>query len=115
MILERFLYMSDKELREERKEKRRLVAYTEDIESQNISELLETLERLRKQGKYVDIQICPRCKSHQIKRVGTMNGDMLAHRFPLGNPKFECRKCGWRGRLVLEATNRPEQKKKTKI
>jgi hypothetical protein len=22
-------------------------------------------------------------------------------------PKFECRKCGWRERLVLKATNRP--------
>jgi lipopolysaccharide biosynthesis regulator YciM len=109
MMLERFQYMSDKEMREEKKGKRRPVACTEDSESQNISKLLETLEKLRKQGKYVDIQICPRCKSPQVKRVGTMNGDMLAHRF-LTSPKFECRKCGWRGRLVLEATNRPEKK-----
>ena len=35
-----------------------------------------------------------------------MIGDMSGH-MGLTPPKFECRKCGWRERLVLKATNRP--------
>jgi hypothetical protein len=34
-----------------------------------------------------------------------MIGDMSGH-MGLTPPKFECRKCGWRERLVLKATNR---------
>jgi uncharacterized protein with PIN domain len=97
--------MSNKESSEERKTKRQPLAN----ENQNISELTEILENLRKQGKYIDIQICPRCKSPLVQRVGTMSGDMSAHMQFYTSPKFECKKCGWRGRLVLEATNRPEE------
>jgi hypothetical protein len=30
-------------------------------------------------------------------------------------PKFECKKCGWRERLVLKATNRPTSTKDVAI
>jgi hypothetical protein len=35
-----------------------------------------------------------------------MSGDVLGH-MAITPVKFECMECGWRGRLVLKATNRP--------
>jgi predicted nucleic acid-binding Zn ribbon protein len=35
-----------------------------------------------------------------------MVGDMSAH-MGFTPPKYECRECGWRERLVLKATNKP--------
>lgn len=57
-----------------------------------------------KEGKFADIQICPRCRSAKVKRVRTMEGDMSGHLgwLPI---KFECLECGWRERLVLKATD----------
>ena len=67
--------------------------------------MVEILEELEKEEKYIDIQICPRCKSPKICRVGSMNSDMSSH-VGLLPPKFECLDCGWRERLVIKATNR---------
>jgi RNase P subunit RPR2 len=64
------------------------------------------LEELEKEKKYVDIQVCPKCKGPLVRRVGSMVGDMSGH-MGLTPPKFECRECGWRERTVLKATNRP--------
>ena len=61
--------------------------------------------KLEKEGKIVDIQICPRCKSARVKRVLTMDGDMASH-LTITPIKYECKDCGWRERLVLNATNR---------
>ncbi len=54
----------------------------------------------------MDIQVCPKCKSPLVSRVGSMVGDMSAH---LGStpPKYECHECGWREKTVLKATNKP--------
>ena len=70
-----------------------------------IKDLIEGLEELEKEQKHVDIQICPRCKSHRIHRVGSMIGDMSGHMGFLP-PKFECLDCGWRERMVIKATSR---------
>ncbi len=35
-----------------------------------------------------------------------MTGDISGH-MGLTPPRYECRECGWRERLVLKATNRP--------
>jgi len=67
--------------------------------------LLEALEKLEMEQKYVDVQICPRCKSPRVRRVSTMNGDVSGH-MGLLPVKFECLDCGWRERLVVKATNR---------
>jgi hypothetical protein len=79
-----------------------------------LPELMDALEALRKEGKYVDVRICPRCKSTQIRRVGSMQGDMSGH-MALTLPKFECLDCGWRGRLTVFATNRPPSKKQMAV
>lgn len=79
-------------------------------EEKQIQDLMTLLDDLRKKGKIVDIQICPRCKSPRIRRVGSMSGDMSGQ-MALTSPKYECLDCGWRGRLTLYATNRPIDKK----
>ena len=78
----------------------------EKEESPTFIELVRVLEKLEKEGKFVDIQICPKCKSPKVRRVGTLSGDLWGHMGILP-PKFECEECGWRARLVLKATNKP--------
>ena len=89
----------------QKKKKQKVLPKQETVESQKFSELLEVLEELEKEEKYVDVQICPRCKSPRVRRVRSMSGDMSGH-MGLLPVKFECLDCGWRERLVLKATNR---------
>jgi len=94
------------ERRKKKKRKRQLTLLREEeIVSQTFPELIKTLEELREQGKYLDVQICPRCKSAKVRRVGAMSGDMSGH-MAITPVKFECLDCGWRERLVIKATNR---------
>jgi len=94
--------------KKKRKQKQKQVALLkeEEIESQAIPELLSVLEELEKEGKYVDLQVCPRCKSPRVRRVKAMGGDMSGH-IGMTPVKFECLECEWRERLVLKVTNRP--------
>ena len=98
--------MSETE-RQKKKRKKRQVAILEEREeeSQELTELVKALEELEKEGKIVEIQVCPKCKSPRVRRVKTMSGDLWSH---LGwvPPKFECGECGWQARLVLKATNK---------
>ncbi len=100
--------MSEHEQEKKKRKKKKALGSleTERAESELFPELLKGLEELEKEKKYVDIQVCPKCKSPLVRRVGSMTGDMSAH---LGwtPPKYECRECGWRERTVLKATNRP--------
>ncbi len=93
--------------KKKRKKKRQFSSLeTERAESELFPELMKGLEELEKEKKYVDIQVCPKCKSPLVRRAGSMTGDMSAH-MGWTPPKYECRECGWRERLVLKATNRP--------
>ncbi len=95
------------EQRKKKKRKRQLTLLKEEeIQSESLPALMEVLEELRREGKFVDVQICPRCKSAKVRRVGTMSGDMSGH-MALLPVKYECLDCGWRERLVIKATNRP--------
>jgi RNase P subunit RPR2 len=97
------------ETQEQKKKKKRKhpsLLESERVESELFPELVEALEELEKERKYVDIQVCPKCKGPLVRRVGSMTGDMSGH-MGLTPPKFECKECGWRERLVLKATNRP--------
>jgi len=97
----------EEEERKKKKRKRQLTLLKQEIiQSESFPAMMEVLEELKKEGKYVDIQICPRCKSARVKRVGSMSGDMSGH-MAITPVKFECPKCGWRERLVIKATNRP--------
>jgi len=83
-------------------------------DERRLEELTTVLEELKKRGKFVDIQICPRCKSTKVRRVGSMSGDMSGQ-IALTSPKFECQDCGWRGRLRIYATNRPLNEKQAAV
>jgi RNase P subunit RPR2 len=96
----------EQENKKRRKKKHLNLLETERAESELFPELMKGLEELEKEKKYVDIQVCPKCKSPLVRRVGSMTGDMSGH-MGLTPPKYECRECGWRERLVLRATNRP--------
>ena len=98
--------MGDKKQRKKKKKPRQIALLKQKKgESQKFIELLEVLEELEKEEKYVDVQICPHCKSPRVRRVRSMNGDMSGH-MGLLPEKFECLDCGWRERLVIKATNR---------
>ena len=94
------------ETQEQKKRKHPSLLESERAESELFPELIEALEELEQERKYVDIQVCPKCKGPLVRRVGSMTGDMSGH-MGLTPPKYECRECGWRERLVLKATNRP--------
>ena len=97
------------ETQEQKKKKKRKhpsLLESERVESELFPQLVEALEELEKERKYVDLQVCPKCKGPLVRRVGSMTGDMSGH-MGLTPPKFECKECGWRERLVLKATNRP--------
>jgi rubrerythrin len=98
--------MSEQEQEKKKKKKQPNLLETKKDESELLPELMKGLEELEKEKKYIDIQICPKCKSPLVRRVGSMKGDITGH---LGwtPPKFECPECGWRERLVIKATNRP--------
>jgi hypothetical protein len=100
--------MSGQEQEKKKKKKKKYLNLleTERVESELFPKLVEALEELEREKKYVDIQVCPKCKSPLVRRVGSMLGDMSGH-MGLTPPKFECRECGWRERTVLKATNRP--------
>jgi len=101
--------MSEEEQEQKKKKKKKkqlTVLETEKVESKLLPELVETLDELEKEKKYVDIQVCPKCKSPLVRRVGSMVGDMSAH-MGFTPPKYECRECGWREKTVLKATNKP--------
>jgi hypothetical protein len=96
----------EQEKKKRRKKKQFNLLETETVESELFPRLVEALEELEKEKKYVDIQVCPKCKSPLVRRVGSMSGDILGH-MGLTPPKFECKECGWREKLVLKATSRP--------
>ena len=103
------MVMSEEEPEQKKKKEKKkqlTVLETEKVESELLQQLVEALDELEKEKKYVDIQVCPRCKSPLVRRVGSMVGDISAH-MGLTPPKYECRECGWRERTVLKATNKP--------
>ena len=95
----------EKKRKKKRKQRQIAVLKQKRAESQKFVQLIEALEELEKEKKYVDIQICPHCKSPRVCRVGTISGDISGHMgwLPV---KLECLDCGWRERLVVKATNR---------
>jgi hypothetical protein len=100
------LWMETPENKKKRKKKVQLVLLQEtEADSSALAELVDALAELEREGKFVDIQICPKCKSPKVRRVETMSGDLWGN-MGLVPPKFMCPECGWRARLVLKATNK---------
>jgi len=48
-------------------------------ESPALAELVKALKELEKEGKLVEVQVCPKCKSPRVRRVKTMSGDLWSH------------------------------------
>ncbi len=72
--------MGEPERRKKKRKKRQLVVLEEQTEeSQALAELVKVLEELEKEGKLVEAQVCPKCKSPRVRRVKTMSGDLWGH------------------------------------
>ena len=90
-----------------KKQKQEVLQKEKKAENKNIEKLSQRLDELRRKGKYVDVAVCPICKSPNLRRVKSSCGDMTGH---LGwlPVLYECLDCGWRGRLEIYATNRKQ-------
>jgi uncharacterized protein with PIN domain len=98
--------MSEEQQKQKKKKKQQAILLeTQEVQSELLPELVEGLEELEKEKKYVDIQVCPKCKSPIVRQVGNMGGDTTAH-IGFTPPTYECGECGWRGKTVLKATNK---------
>jgi uncharacterized protein YbaR (Trm112 family) len=98
--------MSEEQQKKKKKKKQQInVLENEQVESVLLPELVKRLEELEKEKKFVDIQVCPKCKSPLVYRVDSV-GDMWAH-IGITAPNYQCRECGWRQKIVLKATNKP--------
>jgi RNase P subunit RPR2 len=75
---------------------------------------VQRLDELKKKGKLVDVAVCPKCKSVNLRGVESSKGDMTGH---LGwlPVMYECLDCGWRGRLEIFATNKKQSLKEVAI
>jgi RNase P subunit RPR2 len=94
---------------QKKKRKKQQFAVVEEVQEeavQNAQEVAEALAELERQGKRVDIQVCPKCKSPRVRRAKSTGGDMWAH-IGITPPSYECPDCGWQERIVLKATNKP--------
>ena len=100
--------MAETETQKKKRKKQQFNVMEEqqEEESQNVADVVQVLEELEKQGKRVDIQVCPKCKSPKVRRAKAMGGDLGGHMGVLP-PKYECPECGWQEKLVLKATNKP--------
>lgn len=88
-------------------QKQEVIQKEKKADSKNVEKLVQRLDELRKKGKFIDIALCPRCKSINLRRVGSSKGDTSGH---LGwlPVKYECLDCGWIGRLEIFATNKKQ-------
>jgi len=90
-----------------KRQKQEVVQKEKKVDSKNIEKISQRLDELRRKGKFVDVAVCPVCKSPNLRRVKSSCGDMTGH---LGwlPVMYECLDCGWRGRLEIYATNRKQ-------
>ena len=98
--------MEEEQRRKKRRKRQLTLLKQEEVLGETLPEMVAFLEELRKEGKFVDLQVCPRCKSAKVRRVDSISGDMSGH-MAITPVKYECLDCGWRERLVIKATNRP--------
>ena len=78
----------------------------------NIKELDKVLKDLLKDGKTISIRICPICKSPNI-HWASYQFDLFGHCSRI--PKYECKSCGWIGRLEIYMSNEPIGEKEEEL
>jgi hypothetical protein len=91
--------------KKKKKQQQTLALQTEQI-SESGEQLIEFLEELEKEKKYLDVQICPKCKSPKVRRIEAQGGDMFGC-MGVVPPKYECKECGWSSQINVKVTNRP--------
>ena len=96
------------------KQKHKLMQKEKKVDGKNVQKLVQRLDELKKRGKYIDVAVCPKCKSVNLRRVKSVAGDTTGH---LGwlPAIYECLDCGWRGRLEIFATNKKQSWKEVAI
>lgn len=97
--------MQEAQQKKKKKKQQTLAPQTEEL-SESGEQLVEFLEELEKEKRYLDVQICPKCKSPKISRVEAQGGDMFGS-IGIVPPKYECKDCGWRSQVNVKVTNRP--------
>ena len=97
-----------------KRQKQEVVQQEKKAECKNIEKLSQKLDELKNKGKFVDVAVCPVCKSANLRRVKSTGGDMTGH---LGwlPVMYECLDCGWRGRFDIYATNKKQNWKEVAI
>ncbi len=68
------------------------------------------LDDLAKEEKYIDIKICPECKSAKLEIL-----DLIGLYSPLSPVRCRCKNCGWMGRNVIEMSNRKISEKDEEV
>jgi len=106
MFFLRVLNMEQEQRKKKRPKRQLTLLKQEELLGETLPEMVAVLEELREEGKFVDLQVCPKCRSAKVRRVGSVSGDMSGH-MAITPVKYECLDCGWRERLVIKATNRP--------
>ena len=89
------------------RQKQEVVQKEKKVDSKNVEKISQRLDELGSKERFVDVAVCPVCKSPNLRRVKSACGDMTGH---LGwlPVMYECLDCGWRGRLELFATNKKQ-------
>ena len=100
--------------KQKKKQKQVLVQKEKKSESKNVQKIVQRLDELKKKEKFVDIAVCPKCKSINLRRVKSSMGDMAGHLKWLP-PQYDCLDCGWRGRLEILATNKKQSWKEVAV
>ncbi len=100
--------MAESQIQKKKRKKQHtlLEAVEEETAIQNAMDVTEALDELKKEGKRLDIQVCPKCKSPRVRRAKSTGGDMWGH-LGMVQPSYECPDCGWQERIVIKATNKP--------
>ena len=108
--------MAEAQQKKKKRKKKQLtfLEQVEEQEAQNVAQVTEVLEELEKQGKRLDIQVCPKCKSPRVRRAKTLGGDLWGN-MGLLPPKYECPDCGWQANVVVKATNKPTSVKDAEL
>jgi len=96
------------------KQKQEPVQKEKKAYSKNVQKLVQRLDELKKKEKFVDVAVCPKCKSVNLRRVRSSMGDITGHLgwLPI---RYECLDCGWRGRLEIFTTNKKQSWKEVAI
>jgi ribosomal protein L37AE/L43A len=97
--------MSQTQQKKRKKQKQNMVLETPQV-SESAVQLEEFLDKLAEEKQFLDVQVCPKCKSPKINRTDASGGDMFGH-MGFTPPKYTCSECGYTGLTVLKQTNRP--------